>query len=124
MTEFSPLELAALLDASDGSTGQGRRASHTFLSELSGHPATQAALLDRPMRNGGLALGPMVEGRSLDRVLFELARLADGIGEHLEKFFPPGVMDGMEARFALKKERLDRMQKFYSIWLPPGHKPA
>lgn len=117
--DFSPVRVREALDKRDGFTGKKRHELYEMFSVLAGHPNMNSVLMLRPSRNGDILIGPFIEMGTLAPTIFEMARLAIQLGEHLNTFFPPDWREGVDSRIAFVEIKRRWVETFY----PKGRNP-
>jgi hypothetical protein len=112
LKEFKPIKVRELLDERDGFTELKRAAHYELFSELAGHASMQSVAMLRP-QGMEAQIGPFIDPTALEAVLSEAGRLAIGVGEVIDSFFPYDWVNAMPQReqFAIMKR--DWLATFY-----------
>jgi hypothetical protein len=112
LREFKPIKVRELLDGRDGFTELKRAAHYELFSELAGHASMQSIAMLRP-QGMDAQIGPFIDPTALEAVLSEAGRLAIGVGEIIDRFFPSDWVNAKPQReqFAIMKR--DWLATFY-----------
>ena len=112
LKEFKPIKVRELLDSRDGFTELKRAAHYELFSELAGHASMQSIAMLRP-QGMEAQIGPFIDPTALEAVLSEAGRLAIGVGEVIDRFFPGDWVNAKPHReqFAILKR--DCIATFY-----------